>query len=138
MPSNPRLPLRLPTPDRQQLVAWTRAGTTPQRVAMRARIVLLAADGLSTRAIAARLKVSPHTAVLWRQRYDQEGPPALWKDAPGRGRKPSIRPEAAARVRALLAAVPPDGRRWSIRRLAEATGLSRAAVHRILRSPAVP
>jgi transposase len=106
---------------------------TPQRVVRRASIVLLAADGASDRAIAQRLRISPHTAALWRRRYEHTGPAILWRDAPGRGRKPSIPPAAATRVRALLGTTEPEGGRWSIRRLAEATGLSRASVHRIVR-----
>jgi transposase len=100
---------------------------------MRASVVLLAADGLSARVIAERLDVSPRTATLWPRRYVEGGPEALWRDAPGRGRRPSIDPAVAARVRALVNTPPPNGDRWSIRRLAEVTGLSPASVHRLLR-----
>ena len=123
--------------DRQLLGSWIRAGTTPQRVVTRARIVVLASDGLSARAIAQRLQIAPRTATLWRRRYEQHGAQGLWRDAPGRGRKPSIGADAAARVRALLRTQPPQGDRWSIRELAHATGLSRASVHRIVKAETV-
>jgi transposase len=125
--------LKIAPADRRRLEAWVRAGTTPQRVARRARIVLLAAEGASARAIARRLEITPHTAMLWRRRYQREGAQTLWRDAPGRGRRPTIDPNAAPRVRELLGTLPADGSRWSIRRLAAATGVSRASVHRILR-----
>jgi transposase len=127
-----RLELRLTDADRKLLLTWARAGTTPQRVARRANAVLLAADGLSARSIGDRLRISPRTAALWPRRYVQDGHEALWRDAPGRGRRPSIDPDAVSRVRALVKSAA-DGERWSIRQLAKATGLSRASVHRIVR-----
>jgi transposase len=119
---------------RRLLTAWIRAGTTPQRVARRARIVLLSADGKSVRAITAMLHVSPRTVMLWQRRYHETGPTTLWRDAPGRGRKPGIPADAASQVQALLATTPSGGGRWTIRRLAKVTGLSRASVHRIVRA----
>jgi len=123
--------------DRQLLGSWIRAGTTPQRVVTRARIVVLASDGLSARAIAQRLQIAPRTATLWRRRFEQHGAQGLWRDAPGRGRKRSIGIDAVSRVHATLQTPPPHGERWSIRALAHATGLSRAAVHRIVKA-AIP
>jgi len=128
-----RLELRLTDAQRKLLNTWARAGTTPQRVARRANAVLLAADGLSARLIAKRLRISPRTAALWPRRYVQGGHETLWRDAPGRGRRPSIDAAAVSRVRTLVKTAAPDGGRWSIRRLAKATGLSRASVHRIVR-----
>ena len=115
------------------LVAWTRAGKTPQRVVRRARIVLLAADGISGREIARQLGVSTHTVSLWRRRYLSGGPSALLRDAPGRGRKSTVIDGAAARVRGLLASEP-TARRWTVRALASAMGISRASVHRALKT----
>jgi transposase len=128
-----RLELRLTEAVRKLLNTWARAGTTPQRVARRVNVVLLAADGWSTNLIAKRLRISPRTAALWPRRYAQGGHEALWCDAPGRGRKPSNDPEAVARVRALVKTAAPDGGRRSIRSMAKETGLSRASVHRIVR-----
>lgn len=122
---------------RRLLRSWTRAGRTPQRVVTRARIVLLAADGISAHGIAKALGVNPRTAALWRRRYQQGGPDSLWRDAAGRGRKPTIDADVASRVRAVFATPPVDGRRWSIRRVAAVTGVSRASVHRIV-SGALP
>jgi transposase len=125
----------MPPADRRLLERWVRAGTTPQRVAMRTRIVLLAADGASNRAIARTLNVSLRTVALWRRRYRLGGPESLWRDAPGRGRRKTITADAASRIRALLETPPPSGARWTIRQLAKITGISRASVHRLLREP---
>ncbi len=129
-----RSPVQVNDSQRRLLNSWIRAGTTPQRVVTRARIVLMAAEGKSARTIAAALKVDPRTVTLWRQRYDSRGAYILWQDAPGRGRKRSIDGEAVMRLRTLLASPAPNGRQWSVRRLAEVTGLSRSSVHRLLSS----
>jgi hypothetical protein len=55
-------------------------------------------------------------------------------DAPGRGRKVTVTADADARVRVLLATPPPAARRWTVRSLATALGISRASVHRVLKA----
>jgi transposase len=54
---------------------------------LRSRIVLLLADGMSSRAAARALGVSRHTVDLWRKRFEDGGCQALVSDKPGRGRK---------------------------------------------------
>jgi len=120
--------------DWRTLQAWVRAGTTPQRVVRRARIVLLAAEGIPARAIARHLQISARTVTLWSDRYRSEGTATLWRDAPGRGRRPTIDAASIGHLKALFATTPPEGGRWTVRRLAAATGLSRASVHRIVRT----
>jgi transposase len=127
------LKMRLTEADRRLLRSWTRSGTVPHRVVRRAHIVLLAADGLSAPAIARRLNVHFRTARLWSRRYVDGGARALWHDTPGRGRPRRLDDEAAAHLQRLLSTTPGDGR-WTIRRLAAASGLSRSSVHRLLRS----
>jgi hypothetical protein len=82
-------PLPVLPEQRRTLESWIRAHNTPQSVVLRARIVLLAADGKANHAIAERLKTRT-TVLLWRERFVKQGPPGLRKVAPGRGRKPSI------------------------------------------------
>jgi len=79
----------LPGRDRVQLERWIRARTTPQRVVLRSRVVLLLAGGLSAREVGRRLGISRHTVDLWRKRYVEEGCDTLTRDRPGRGRKRS-------------------------------------------------
>lgn len=129
-----RFPLKVSDVERRLLNSWVAAGTTPQRVVRRARIVLLAAEGLSIRQTAERLLVALRTAMLWRRRFEEEGAETLWRDAPGRGRRPTALADGASRVQALLATPPVGGGRWTIRALSAATGLSRASVHRIVRA----
>jgi hypothetical protein len=74
--------------DLATLERWVRAPTSPQRLVLRSRIVLMLAQGLSEREVARRLGISRHTVGLWRARYSREGCNVLTHDKPGRGRKP--------------------------------------------------
>jgi transposase len=129
-------PLELTPAQRRLLESWVRAGTTPQRVARRARIILHAADGLASREISQKLSVSAHTVTLWRARFSKGGPAILQRDAPGRGRRPASVAEPVAWLLKLKRTPREDGRRWTVRLLAQATGVSRASVHRLLRKHA--
>jgi len=117
---------------RQTLEAWTRAQKTPQSVVLRARIVLLAADGLSNSRIAREVHVSRPTVILWRQRFRQGGPGALTEIAPGRGRRVTYGAERVNEiVQATIQTKPPGATHWSTRTMAKAQGLSKATVQRI-------
>src|SRR5881409_1669496 len=85
--------LRVNQEDRQWLEALLRSGKTPQRVALRARMVLGAAEGRANHALAKELGISRPTLLRWRQRYVAAGVGGLLKDAPRPGRRKRIRPE---------------------------------------------
>jgi DNA-binding NarL/FixJ family response regulator len=70
----PLVPLTLSWEHREQLQSWSRRAKTAQALAMRSRIVLLAADGLSNTEIARRQGCSLPTAGKWRQRFLDRGP----------------------------------------------------------------
>jgi transposase len=69
----PLTPLLLAVGDRAQLVSWSKRPKTAQALAMRARIVLLAAEGFSNTAIAGQLHTMQHTVGKWRRRYLESG-----------------------------------------------------------------
>jgi transposase len=114
------------------LERWSRAHGTPQGVARRARIVLLASEGHSNSAIARDLYVSRPTVIMWRKRFTAGGPQALTAVEAGRGRPRTI---TAAKVKAIVDATtqtsPPGETHWSCRSLARAQGVSPATVQRI-------
>jgi transposase len=126
------IPLNMSRNQRQLLETWVRAKTIPQRVFFRARICLLAADGLPNTRIAQELNTCRPTVLLWRRRFEKNGPDGLTKDAP---RGPSPKKIAYEKVRAIMHATlytdPPQGDRWTTRTLAEAQGVSNATVARI-------
>jgi transposase len=104
--------VRLAPEDRAMLEARVRSPATTQRDALRARIVLLAAEGRSTRSIADELDVVPNTVSTWRGRYAREGVTGL-ADKPRPGPKPKYTAETARRVLAVLERPPPAGyARW--------------------------
>jgi transposase len=104
--------VRLRPEDRAVLEARVRSLATTQRDALRARIVLLAADGRSTRSIASELDVVPNTVSTWRARYASDGLAGL-TDKPRPGPKPKYTEETARRVLAVLERPPPAGyARW--------------------------
>jgi transposase len=122
--------------DRALLERWVKAPTTPQRVVMRSRIVLLAADGRRVREIAAALRVSRQTVSLWLNRFRACGPQILLHDAPGRGRRAAIdRQDVRDRLRAanLLDA---SGQPVSLRRASAFLAVSPSAVWRAFRHAA--
>jgi transposase len=108
------------------------SGGTPQKVALRARIVLRAADGRANLVIARELGISRPTVLLWRERFASLGVPGILRDAPRPGRKKTLPPEKVQLVvDATLHSRPPGQTHWSIREMAKAQGLSRMAVQRI-------
>jgi transposase len=108
-------------------VRLTRSSSVRAGLAQRARIVLLAADGVSNTAIAELVGVSRPTVIGWRDRYQRRGLAGL-VDEPRPGRPRSI--DHAAIITATLK--PPPKRlgttHWSTRLLAKQLGISDATV----------
>ena len=129
---NPPAALILPSEQKGTLQTWMNAKNTPQKVAFRARLILMASQGQANRQIARTLGTSRPTVLLWRQRFAEEGPQALLQDAPGRGRKVQIPAEKVqAIIEATLQTKPPAATHWSVRTMAKAQGISPATVQRI-------
>src|SRR3990172_10819783 len=84
--------LKMTNEQRTTLESWRRAKTSPQRTVLRARICLLAADGLSNNAIAACLSTSRPTVIQWRKRFEEHGPMGLAEDAPHGPRQKALSP----------------------------------------------
>src|SRR5712692_9493804 len=85
MANRPAAALAVSDAERATLRGRTRAGTTEQRQALRARIVLRAGEGAPHSAIAQELGCSVPTVLLWRRRFKEQGLAGL-EDAPHRGR----------------------------------------------------
>jgi transposase len=129
---HPVAPLEITPEQRTMVEAWVRATTTPQRVVLRSRIVLLAADGLASLHIARQLGVSQDTVRLWRRRFALAGAEGLLEDAPGRGRKPIISADRVQQVvHATLHERPPQATHWTLRTMAAHTGLSASFIHHV-------
>jgi transposase len=117
--------------ERETLQNWSRRPKSAQALALRARMILLCAAGRSNTEVAAELRITKQTVGKWRQRFLAKRLDGLLDEPrPGTPRKLSDRD--VERVLALtLESAPRNATHWSTRSLAEASGLSRASVHRI-------
>jgi transposase len=119
---------------RQQLEGYARGRSVAVRLALRAKLVLLAAEGLENRQIAEQVGVGRDTVALWRKRFSASGIAGILKDAPRRGRKPKLAARAIQEiVRKTTQEKPPHATHWSTRTMALATGVSAATIGRIWR-----
>src|SRR5262245_59344021 len=117
-----------------QLEQIAQHGNTPQKIALRARIVLMLANREPSTSVAAALHVSRMTVRLWAQRFLRAGVPGLLRDASRPGRRKRISPEQVqAVVEATLTTRPRAATHWSSRTLAKAHGLSDGTIRKIWR-----
>jgi transposase len=124
MPNRVRV-LTIPDADRVKLERRVRDRGAPARVAERARIVLLSADGLTGPQIARRVGCTEPTVIKWRRQYAEDGLAGL-EDAPRPGGPKSVLTEAAIAEILSATVTPPPGSlqamgvtHWSSRRLAD-------------------
>lgn len=130
----PLQPLVLSAEQRTTLESWARRRTTAQALALRARIVMHAADGVSNTVIARRERVTKATVGKWRGRFVRRGLDGLL-DEPRPGAPRTIGDaEVEAVITKTLETTPHDATHWSTRSMAEAVGLSQSAISRIWRA----
>jgi transposase len=125
--------IELSAADRAALEQRARAYTAPYHQVMRAKIVLLAADGLENTVIADRLDVAVQLVSKWRKRFFEEGLSGL-EDRPRSGRPRAFPPVAVVTVKALACELPAESgvplSRWSAPELA-VEAVARGVVDRI-------
>ena len=119
--------VEVPPRDREVLASWVRSPSIRAGLAQRARIVLLAADGIGTNEIVRRTGASKPTVILWKKRYAAEGIGGL-QDRPKPGK-----PRTTDDVAIVLATLEPPPERlgvthWSSRLLAAELGVSNVKV----------
>jgi transposase len=117
----------LPSRDRQVLTSWARSTSVRAELALRAQIVLMAAEGARTGEIAARTGASKPTVIAWKKRYAVEGLSGL------RDRRKPGRPRRTDDAAIVLATLEPPPlrlgvRNWSSRLLASELGVSNVKV----------
>jgi transposase len=120
---------------KRQLTSVANSKTASVRFALRARMILLAAEGLQDKQVAAVVKVRRQAVALWRKRFLSLGIDGIATDAPRGGRRRSAR--TAAKVRAIVErttrTTPPCATHWSTNSMAKAEGVSASTVGRVWR-----
>ncbi len=119
--------------DEARFGLWTRSSTVSAGRAQRARIILLAADGISNTEISVRVGVARQTVVSWRARYESDGLDGL-ADAPRSGR-----PRLLDHAKIVAATLRPPPKKlgvthWSSRLLASKLGMGNGAVAKAWRA----
>ena len=114
---------------RKELERLASSRTVSVRLARRAQVVLLAAQGQENLEIARRLGVGRVQVARWRRRYAEGGLAAIERDLPRGGRKPTV--DAQAIVRMTTQEAPPGATHWSSRSLAARIGASDTTVLRV-------
>ena len=130
----PIKPLTLNEEDKAKLEMIARRPKTDQRTALRARIVLACAQGLTNQKVAARLHVTAQTVGTWRERFRTGGLGALG-DLPRSGPPRKITDAKVEEVvTRTLEKKPRHATHWSTRTMAAASGLNQNAIVRIWRA----
>ena len=127
----PKAELILTSEQQEELKGLVASRSLPAGLVIRARIILMSAEGESNLAIATRLQLSKATVGQWRRRFLKQGISGLHDELrPGRPR--AISDERVARlVRKTLESKPENGTHWSIRQIATETRVSKSTAHRI-------
>jgi transposase len=135
MPRGPKpTPITLTGEERVKLTDWARRPTSAQRLALRAKIILAAADGHANATIAADLRVTLPTVRKWRDRFAAHRLEGLI-DEPRPGAPRTVTDEQVeSAVTRTLESKPAHATHWSTRTLARELGLSQTAVVRIWRA----
>ena len=131
MTGRPKALLELTSDETEQLERWVRRRKSAQALALRSRIVLACATGLTNKEVAAQLGVSMPTVGKWRSRFVESRLDGL-VDEPRSGRKPTITAEQVEDVVvATLESTPEHATHWSRKKMAERSGLSKSTIGRI-------
>lgn len=130
----PKQPLIVEPADREKLTLLARRPKTAQRAAVRSKIVLRAAEGLSNQEIARQLGITGSTVGKWRERYRLQGLKGLADDSRSGTPRRITDAQVEEAVTRTLESMPAAATQWSTRSLARDVGLSQSAVVRIWRS----
>jgi putative transposase len=105
--------------------------TTQYRFVQRINTILLAAQGKNNKQIAKKVNLSAVAVSHWRTRYAKHGIDAL-KDLPRSGKPPKYGHDQRLNLIDVACQPPSLKARWTVRQLAQKTGISKSQLHRIM------
>ena len=124
--------IELSAEERATLEKWARSRTSEVRLAQRAQMVLLAAEGMANRDIAQAVGAGRVAVGRWRNRFAEQRLAGIERDRPRGGRRAGKRNYwARVIVDTTLYTLPENATQWSVRTLAAYLGVSRMMVHRV-------
>ena len=119
---------------KQVLESLSRAGTTPQALARKCEVILLASDGVPNHAIAQQLGLSRPTVIAARAAFAKGGVETIRRRQKRKRSRRVLTPELEQKILdTTLKARPPDATQWSVRTLAQHLGVTRTLVHGVWR-----
>jgi len=128
----PKVPLVLSASEREQLQGIGKSRSLPNGIVRRARMVLMSVDEVSNTQIAARMGTSVALVSFWRGRYRRQGIAGLHGEMrPGRPRTHDDE-RIAGLLNKVLKSKPKGATHWTVRSLADETGITKSSVHRYI------
>lgn len=132
--ARPKIEIELTSDERIELERLTRRVRSNRHLAVRAKLILASASGLSDVAVAAKHRVHNHTVGTWRKRFAERRLEGLY-DEPRVGGPRKITDEQVEAIVVETLETTPKGRtHWSTRKMADKAGISSSSVGRIWRA----
>jgi len=126
----PATALSLDAPQKLALESLARAGTTPQSVARKCQVILLASTGVANNVIVQQTGLSRPTVIATRAAFGRGGVDALRQRQKRERSRRVLTPELQQKILdTTLKTKPPDATHWSVRTLARHLGVTRTLVH---------
>jgi transposase len=129
--ARPKVEIRLAEDEREELERLARRARANRHVALRAKMILASASGLSDVAVAAKLRVSNATVGTWRKRFAKDRLDGLYDEPRVGGPRKITDAQIEAIVVETLETTPKGRTHWSTRKMAQKAGISHSSVGRI-------
>jgi len=126
----PATSLSIDPSQRLVLESLAQAGTTPQSLARKCEVILLASAGVPNNSIARQIGLSRPTVIAARTAFGRGGVEALRQRQKRKRSRRVLTPEVQQKILdTTLKTRPPDATHWSVRTLARHLGVTRTVVH---------
>ena len=127
----PKAELQLSTEERLALERLINRRKSAQAIALRARIVLCSAKGLTNAEVATELGVHQATVGKWRRRFIERRLDGLFDEQRPGAPRTITDDQVEAMIVKTLEETPADATHWSTRSMAEEMGMSQTTIRRI-------